>query len=305
MKTPSEEPTAGGQAELELGQFIPVHYHFNMLNDAARMGAFEEAIGLVVPNGGRVVDLGGGTGILSFFAARRAARVWCIERNPELATVATRLLHANGADAVEVIEADASAWVPPERVDVVMCEMLHVGLLREKQLQVLAAFSEHYLDRYGPPLPRFLPEATVQAIQPVQQDYVFHGYRAPTPLFQGADTEQSRTVDLGEPSVYHSLLYENELSERISSQGTLEITRAGTLNALRVITKNLLAILPQEHRSVDWLMNYLVVPLADPFEVEPGDTVQVDLDYVAGGSLTSLAPDVRRVTPADQGPVQP
>jgi protein arginine N-methyltransferase 1 len=113
MSFPGSVARAARTDELELGQFIPLHYHFNMLNDAGRTGAFEQAIDLVVPDGGRVVELGGGTGILSFFAARRAARVWCIEQNPELATVAQRLLRENGADTVEVIQADAGAWTSP------------------------------------------------------------------------------------------------------------------------------------------------------------------------------------------------
>jgi predicted RNA methylase len=297
MTNPHDEMTAERRDALELGQFIPLHYHFHMLDDASRMTAFEEAIDFVVPDGGRVVDIGGGTGILSFFAARRAAHVWCIERNPALAIVAKRLLHENGADTVEVIQEDASVWLPPEPVDVVVCEMLHVGLLREKQIQVLAAFAGGYLDRHGPPLPRFLPEATVQAIQTVQQDYEFHGYLAPTPLFQDGGTEQSRTLELGDPCVYQSLLYDDNINERICWEGTLAITRSGNLNGLRFITKNLLAIIPQEHRSIDWLMNYLVVPLTEPVEVELGDTVQVSLDYLAGGPLSSLAPDVKRVVP--------
>jgi predicted RNA methylase len=292
MSFPGSVARATRRDELELGQFIPLHYHFNMLNDAGRTGAFEQAIDLVVPDGGRVVELGGGTGILSFFAARRAARVWCIEQNPELATVAQRLLHDNGADTVEVIQADAGVWTPPEPVDVVVCEMLHVGLLREKQIQVLSAFAERYLDLHGPPLPRFLPEAIVQAVQPVEQDYDFNGYRAPAPFFQDGNVEQSRTLELGDPSVFHSLLYENELTERIYWLGALTIRTGGSLNALRVITKNLLAILRDERRSIDWLMHYLVVPLGETIDVQSGDTVQVCLDYEAGGALSSLAPEV-------------
>jgi predicted RNA methylase len=295
MTTQYEETTAARRHELELGQFIPLHYHFNMLNDARRTGAFEEAIDLVVPEGGRVVELGGGTGILSFFAARRADHVWCVERNPELAAVARQLLEENGADNVEVVQADAGLWVPPEPVDVVICEMLHVGLLREKQIQVLAAFAENYLERHGAPLPRFLPEATIQAVQPVEQDYDFHGYVASTPFFQDGNVEQPRTLGLGDPSVYHELLYENELTERICWDGTITITERGNLNALRVITKNLLAMLPHEGRSVDWLMNYLVVPLADPINVHPGDTIHVSVDYDAGAPLAVFAPDVKRV----------
>ncbi len=280
------------QDELELGQFIPLHYHFNMLNDVVRTGAFEQAIDAVVPEGGRVIELGGGTGILSFFASRRAACGWCVELNPELADAARRLLRDNGADAIEVVEADAAVWIPPEPVDVVVCEMLHVGLLWEKQIQVIAAFKENYLERHGLPLPRFVPEATVQALQPVQQDFDFHGYHAPAPFFQDGGVVQTRTLELGDPSVYHSFLYEDRLEERIQWEGTLTIGRDGHLNALRVITKSLLAILPNEGRSIDWLMQYLVVPLADRIDVRAGDSLDVSLDYEAGGSLDSFAPTV-------------
>ncbi len=62
-----------------------------------------------------------------------------------------------------------------------------------------------------------------------------------------------------------------------------------------MITKNLLAIVPQENRSVDWLMNYLVVPLAEPVDVLPGDAIRVRLDYRAGAPLASFAPAVERI----------
>lgn len=76
------------------------------------------------------------------------------------------------------------------------------------------------------------------------------------------------------------------------------MTRPGSLNAVRFITKNLLAILPAEQRSVDWVMNYLIVPLASAIEVSAGDTVEVAFDYVFGGPLDSLQPTARLVRPA-------
>jgi predicted RNA methylase len=280
----------------ELGQFIPLHYHFNMLDDDARTGAFEEAIARTVRPGARVLELGGGTGVLSFFAARNAERVWCVERNPEVARETRRLLALNGcADTVEVIEANAADYVPPQPIDVVVCEMLHVALLVEKQLPVLAAFKEHYLDAHGPPLPRFLPEAVLQAVQPVQQSFDFHGYVAPTVHYQDGAAEQPRTREIGEPVVYQTLEFVEAIAPRVAWMGSLAVTRPGSLNALRFITKNLLAILPAEQRSVDWLMNYLIVPLASAIEVRPGDAVEVAFDYAFGGPLDSLRPSARLV----------
>jgi predicted RNA methylase len=278
----------------ELGQFIPLHYHFNMLNDVARTGAFEEAIACTVRPGARVLELGGGTGVMSFFAARRAGHVWCVERNPDVARETRRLLALNEcADTVEVVEADALDYVPPEPVDVVICEMLHVTLLVEKQLPVIAAFKENYLAAFGPPLPRFVPEAVIQAVQPVQQSFDFHGYVAPTMHFQDGTAEQPRTRELGDPVVYQTLEFAVAIAPRIDWSGVLTVTRAGSLNAVRFITKNLLAILPAERRSVDWLMNYLIVPLPAATEVTPGDSVEVAFDYGFGDPLSSLTPSAR------------
>jgi predicted RNA methylase len=280
----------------ELGQFIPLHYHFNMLDDVARTGAFEEAIARTVRPGAQVVELGGGTGVLSFFAARDAEHVWCVERNREVARETRRLLALNGcADTVEVVEADGGEWVPPQPIDVVVCEMLHVALLVEKQLPVLAAFKEHYLDALGPPLPRFIPEAVLQAVQPVAQSFDFHGYVAPTVHYQDGTAEQPRTRELGEPVVYQTLEFADTIPRRVAWTGSLTMTRAGSLNAVRFITKNVLAMLPGEQRSVDWLMNYLIVPLASAIEVVAGDTVEVAFDYAFGGPLDSLQPTARLV----------
>ena len=71
-----------------LGQFIPVHYHHNMLMDQNRMHSFKSAIYHAVKPGMKVLELGGGTGVLSFFAARTrrksiassSTRTWCAKR---------------------------------------------------------------------------------------------------------------------------------------------------------------------------------------------------------------------------------
>lgn len=90
MKPPANNPAhdarSSPQEHLELGQFIPHVYHYNMLTDQTRMDAFRAAIALAVPPGSRVLELGGGTAVLSFFAAQHAAKVWCVEKNPEWCT---------------------------------------------------------------------------------------------------------------------------------------------------------------------------------------------------------------------------
>ncbi|MBY0575114.1 MAG: methyltransferase domain-containing protein [Gallionellaceae bacterium] len=276
---------------LELGQFIPLVYHYHMLADQARMDAFREAIAVAVPPNSRVLELGGGTGILSFFAAQHAAKVWCVEINPDLVREARRILALNtGGERVEMIEADAFDYLPPEPVDVVICEMVHVGMLREKQIPVIESFKRRYQEKFGGMLPRFVPEGFIQAVQPVQQSFDFDGYYAPIPFFQQPTAQQPRTEDLGNPVAYQLSCYDGVLPATCSWQGAITIERSGQLNALRFITKNLLAIDEAKQRTIDWFSQYLVVPLPEPLMVEAGQQVTVSFAYQPGDPISALKP---------------
>ncbi len=273
----------------ELGQFIPTHYHANMLNDEARMRGFREAIDYLVPLGGRVLELGGGTGVLSHFAAQRASQVWCVEFNPDLVETARSLLAQNpNGERVEVIHANANSWLPPEPVDVVICEMLHTGLLREQQVAIIHGFKQRYLEKFGGPLPALIPEACLQAIQPVEQDFTHEGYFAPCLQFQSPVALQPRTRELGQPTVYQLFRWDENIPMNIAFDNTVTIDRDGRVNAIRVITKNLLAIVEIQQRSIDWHNQYLVLPLPEAIEVKSGDKLAVSFDYVPGAPLSAL-----------------
>lgn len=295
-KTPPAPPNApayaqsGNNPEMNaLGQFIPPHYHHNMLADRKRMEGFKSAIAQVVFEGARVLELGGGTGALSCFAAARASRVWCVEMNPEMIAESRRLLVGNpDGHKVEVVHADAFCYLPPEPVDVVICEMVHAALLREKQVAVIESFKARYLQRFSLPLPIFVPEAVILAVQPVWQNYDFFGFHAPVVRFQKPDNALEETIVLAAPAVYCTLDFSLPSSGEIRWEGQFTIEKDGTVNALRFLTKSVLAVLPAESTTVDWLSNHLVLPLDKPIEARAGDVLQVRLNYPAGGALSSL-----------------
>ena len=286
--------------KLELGQFIPLHYHYNMLNDTARMQGFKAALDVAIQPGAKVLELGGGTGVLSFYAAQKAGKVWCVEHNPELAATARDILAMNpNGDKIEVIDADAFEYLPPEPVDVVICEMVHVAMLREKQIPVIASFKDRYLKKFGGPLPIFVPEAFIQAVQPVQQAFDFEGYHAPTILFQDPTLAQSKTFELAPSAIYQMVAYQDTLPQTCAWKGNVKIDCGGILNALRFITKNILSISLTEQRTIDWFSQYLIVPLAQPLIVETGEEIEVEFSYAAGASFSALTSTLR-VYPAQQ-----
>jgi len=277
-----------------LGQFIPVHYHHNMLMDQNRMHGFKAAINYAVKPGAKVLELGGGTGVLSWFAAARAAKVYCVEFNPDMVVAARKMLGMNpNGHKVEVVHADAFEYLPPEPVDVVICEMIHVAMLREKQVEVMESFKRRYLARFGGPLPIFLPEAAIMAVQPLQQDYDFEGFYAPIVQFQETHVTRPGTVELAAPAVYSILDFSQPVDSTIAWEGTFQIEKAGIVHAMRFITKNILAVVQEENSTIDWLNHYMSLPLTKPVRVQVGDQLQVSFQYRAGGSIPSLEAAIR------------
>jgi len=268
---------------------IPLQYHVPMLLDQHQMDSFQQAITEVVRPGMHVLDLGAGTGVLSFFAAQQGARVTAIEREPIVLAAARSALANAGGHKIRLIHADAREFVPDEPVDVVLCEMMHVGQLRERQIEVIGGFKERYAARFGGPLPRFLPEACVQAVQPVQQDFTYHGYAVAAPQFQDPFARQDRTTELAAPQVYQQFFYDGPLPEVCAADLEFTVERAGWLNAIRVITKNILAMHLAPPRSVDWTMNYLVVPLPAPLYAGEGEKVHIAFRYRPGDEIHALA----------------
>lgn len=289
---------------LELGQFIPLHYHHNMLNDTIRMKGFKEAINLVVKPGAKVLELGGGTGVQSFFAAQKAQKVFCVERNPELVSAARSFLAQNiNGDKVEVIQADALYYFPPEPVDVVICEMLHTGLLREKQIPVIDSFKKRYLEKFGGPLPIFIPEASIQAIQPLEQNFQFEGFYAPTILFQDPCVIQERSKNLADPEVFQLLSYAEPFDQTCHWDGEITIAKDGQFNALRVITKNILAINMLTCSTIDWHTQYIIFPLSTPFAVCAGDQISLRFKYQGGAPLNALSDSLEIYQISKQVPI--
>jgi predicted RNA methylase len=272
-----------------LGQFIPLQYHHNMLMDSNRMKNFKAAIEHAVFPGAKVLELGGGTGVLSWFASAAAEKVWCVEFNPDLVAESRRLLALNkNGHKVEVVHADAFEYLPPEPVDVVICEMIHVAMLKEKQVEVIESFKRRYLERFGGPLPTFIPEAVIMAAQPIQQEYEFEGFNAPIMQIQELAVELPGTRELAQPAVYSILDFNQPTALEINWDGEFAIERSGTVNAMRFITKNVLAIVMEKSTTIDWLNRYLALPLAEPVNVTAGDILQVRFQYRAGSSIQSL-----------------
>jgi histone-arginine methyltransferase CARM1 len=128
----------------------------NMLQDLVRTGTYEKAILANASDfeGKVVLDVGTGSGILAFFAAKAGAKkVYGVEASA-MAHCAKKLVAANGlSDKIEILHGKLEDIVPPEKVDVIISEPLGFLLVHERMLEIFVQAREKWLKPGGLMMP--------------------------------------------------------------------------------------------------------------------------------------------------------
>ena len=145
-----------------------VDWHREMLGDRARVRRFVEAVRAAVRPGDVVLDLGTGSGILGFAAARAgAARVYAIDRG-HIITVAEQLAQRNGVDdRIRFMRGASRELELPERVDVIVAEIIGAFGLEEEIVESLADARQRFLKPGG----RMLPDRLELWVAPTAEGF--------------------------------------------------------------------------------------------------------------------------------------
>lgn len=134
-----------------------INHHY-MLKDYVRLSAYRKAIENKIKPGSIAMDLGTGTGVLAFFAAKAGAnKVYAIEKRSDIIELSKELAKENGIDdKLEYIIGNSAKLDPstfPEKIDVFISEILGSGIFEENVLE----FTMDARDRFCKPDADLIP----------------------------------------------------------------------------------------------------------------------------------------------------
>lgn len=145
-----------------------IDFHRRMLADRVRNAAFEQALRSVVKKGETVVaDIGAGTGVLGFLAARMGTKKCYLYEQGDILAIAKRVAQENGIKQCVFVQEHSTAVREPPKVNVLVCETLGNFAYEEHILETLADAK-----RFLAPGGRMIPCGITNIVAPVVTDRV-------------------------------------------------------------------------------------------------------------------------------------
>ena len=275
-----------------------IDYHRELLADETRTNAFREAISRVVRPGDVVVDLGCGSGILSFFACEAgAARVYAIDQT-HAADVASMLArHLGFGDRVTVLHGEGRTLDLPERADVLLSETLGVLGLDEGIAEIVADARGRFLKENA----RIVPQRVAVSIVPVELEYDYDRHigffgeqrygldLTPLRLFASSSILFSHIRSgayLDAPREVLSVDLRRDDAKNAAGSASFTATRNAQLHGFGAFFIAMLAdgieLSNRVARETSW--SQALLPLEVPVQVHQGDRIEAELQTDRGRS---------------------
>ena len=257
------------------------------LLDARRVSFFERAINKVVKSGNIVVDAGTGTGIIAMLVAKRAAKVYAVEKDPEIAKLAKQDVEVNKlSKKIIVVNQDIRDFKLPKglHADVVTMEMLDTGMVAEQQAQAVIAMKKNGVISDKTIL---LPDRMDCLLRVVDYDFNFYGFDIPIVVQARNYGAINRVVsDLSPFENYASINLKSLKSTIINEEIEIPIRKTGFINAVELKSNIYLA----GRRYADTSdMNMPVIVPVDREKVKKGDKIKLRIKYNMGLGFTEFS----------------
>lgn len=264
--------------------------HKMMISDIVRITSYRKAIFEIVKKGNVVVDIGTGTGILALFACQAgASKVYAIETS-DIIEVAKQA-RVNGLEKrITFIKSFSEMAELPEKVDVIISEIIGTFAIEENILQVIPDARKRFLKENG----TIIPSSIKMTIVPVESSNLYkevefwskdtYGVDFSSIHKMAANNRYIKSLDQGyflsKPLPINNIDFYTVESKDLYINNTISFTikRAGILHGLggwfeAKLSKNITLSTSPPNPTSSW--KNVFFPIEKPVDVESGDSVVV------------------------------
>jgi len=256
---------------------------FNCLLDQQRTRAFVRAIKQAVRPGDVVADIGAGTGVLSMVAAKAGAgKVYAVEADARNVQTLQSTFSSNGLGQIEILHADATKCKFPQKVDVIICEMVATALIEELQVPAMNN-ALPYLKKGG----RVVLRRMRNYVELVSSRDRFHGFFFPIFRYEYSDFPELRSTSLVEKRLYATIDFAHKVHDTsIKFNKRFKVKREGYANAIRISSET--EFWDGTRFNHSFAYSFPVILPVEPVFVKRGDFVNLNLSYKLCGGVELL-----------------
>jgi predicted RNA methylase len=265
---------------------------FYCLYDRKRTIPFKKAIFNTVKKGDTIVELGAGSGVLSMFAVDAGAeKVYAVELDEANISSLRSTIKANGyEDKIVIIHDDATTVNLPEKVDVVICELIATGLVEELQIPAM-----NHIQKYLKKDARILLSEYHVTLDLVEQKNIFYNKRFDVIRYEFPDKKDLTSSSLTKEAVVKKVDFRSKIKNSfIKETIDFQIAKSGLMNGIRLGGNTIFA----DGSSFGFSLSYsfpAILPI-ETVKVSKGDRFRVNISYSMCEGPKRLKYDIKKIS---------
>lgn len=248
---------------------------FNCLIDKPRTEAFKKAIQSTVKSGDIVVDMGTGSGVLAMFAADCGAKkVYAVEFDENNYRTLKHTFEINGyKDVIQVIFGDVRDIEIPEKIDVIIGEMIATGLIEELQIPAMNNMLKYAKEDVKVVLNRFKSYVDL-----VFNPDEFYEHKFKIVRYEYPEMPELKSVSFSEKLVFSDVDFSKIVTDiDVDKELLLTAAKDGVVNAIRISSETIFN--DGSVFDASFAYSYPIILPVDDCLVATGDSFRVKISY--------------------------
>jgi predicted RNA methylase len=260
---------------------------FNCLIDGKRTAAFGKAIAATVRPGDVVVDMGTGSGVLAMLAARAGARkVYAVEIDQSNIATLGAVFRANGLDdRIILIHGDVRKVDLPEKVDVIIGEMIATALIEE--LQVPSMNNMLRFAKRGKQATRVVLCGYRTYLDLVSNPEIYYGHSFKIVRYEYSDMHELKSTSHSEKLLISDVDFTKINTDlKVRQELAITATRGGVINGLRLSGES--RFFDGSTLGATYAYSYPVILPIGTRKMKKSEVLKVKIGYTICGGMKTL-----------------